>query len=123
MRAEGVMNKTLFLIFILLSVRLRAHATDKPQMAVRFTIVATAYRQHFGTSVGSVESAAANAVVQALKEHIQFVDFAAPADGQATYTLTVSLAVPDPNTDVAAQPVWLVASLAGPHETPALKRR
>jgi len=117
------MNKTLFLIFILLSVRLRAHATDKPQMAVRFTIVATAYRQHFGTSVGSVESAAANAVVQALKEHIQFVDFAAPADGQATYTLTVSLAVPDPNTDVAAQPVWLVASLAGPHETPALKWR
>jgi hypothetical protein len=117
------MNKTRILCFVLLWACSMAHATDKPQVAVRFRIEAAAYRQHFGTSLANVESHAANAVVQALKQYIQFADFSAPGDGSPLYTLTVSLSVPDPHTDVAAQPVWLVASLKGPHEIPSVKWR
>lgn len=117
------MNKMRFFCFVLLWACSPAHATEKPQVAVRFRIEATAYRQHFGASVANVESHAANAVTQALKQYIQFADFAATGDGPPLYILTVSLSVPDPHTEVAAQPVWLVASLKGPHEIPSVKWR
>jgi hypothetical protein len=88
-----------------------AYAIDKPTVAVRFKIEATAYRDHFGASVGNIEQRAAEVLTQSLKQHIQFADFT--SDGSsAPYTLTVSLAVRDAHTDVAAQPVWLMASLA-----------
>ena len=88
-----------------------AYAIDKPTVAVRFKIEATAYPDHFGASVGNIEQRAAEVLTQSLKQHIQFADFT--SDGSsAPYTLTVSLAVRDAHTDVAAQPVWLMASLA-----------
>jgi hypothetical protein len=98
-------KKTTFFFLILVWASTAAHAWDKPRVAVRFKVEASAYRQHFGEAraVG-VESQAAQTVVQALRQHMQFA-------GPSPYTLTVSLAVLDPNTDVSGQAVWLVASL------------
>jgi hypothetical protein len=110
-------NKTLFFFLILLLPCSAVRASDKSQVSVRFKIEASAYRQHFGTLVGSVEDRAADVVVQALRQHIQFADFISNSGGQSPHTLTVSLAVLDPNTDVAAQAVWLLASLTGPGAT------
>lgn len=108
------MNKTLSSLLILLWACSTAHAGDKPQVEVRFKIEASAYRNHFGAGVANVESRGAEVVRQALKQHIQFADFAASNAGSSLYTLTVFLAVSDPQTDVAAQAVWLMASLTGP---------
>lgn len=109
------MNQRLLVFFVLtLSLCSTAHAADKPQVAVRFKVEASAYRQHFGTQAASVESHAALVVIQALKQHVQFADFDTAGNQPPPYTLTVSLAVADPNTDVAAQPVWLITSLTGP---------
>src|SRR6185369_16088800 len=108
------MNKTLSSLLIFLWACSTAHAGDKPQIEVRFKIEASAYRNHFGSGVANVETRGAEVVRQALKQHIQFADFAASNAGSPLYTLTVFLAVSDPQTDVAAQAVWLMASLSGP---------
>src|SRR5215813_11958205 len=95
-----------------------AYAIDKPSIAVRFKIEASAYRGHFGTNAENeiVERRAAQVMTQALKQHIQFADFT--SDGSSSsYTLTVSLAVQNPQNEVAAQAVWLMASLASPSGT------
>ena len=104
------MNKTLFSLLILLWACSPAHAEDKPQVVVRFKIEASAYRDHFGAGVANVENRGAEVVRQALKQHIQFADFAASNAGSSLYTLTVFLAVSGPQTDVAAQAVWLMAT-------------
>lgn len=111
----------MYALLILLWASLAGHATDKPKVAVRFKVEASAYRNHFGASLPTVEDRAAEVVRQALRQHIQFADFA-PTSGPSPYTLTVFLAVSDPLTDVAAQPVWLMASLAGPSGTSAKAR-
>jgi hypothetical protein len=71
------MSKTLFSLLILLCACSTADAGDKPQVAVRFRIEASAYRNHFGAGVANVESHGAEVVRQALKQHIQFANFAA----------------------------------------------
>lgn len=95
-----------------------AYAIDKPSVTVRFRIEASAYRGHFGTTLenANVEQRAAQVMTQALKQHIQFADFTS-GGSPSPYTLTVSLAVQNSQTDVAAQAVWLMASLASPSGT------
>lgn len=111
------MNKALSFLLSLLCACSTALSGGKPQVAVRFKIEASAYRNHFGAGVANVENHAAEVAMQALKQNIQFADFAAPNAGSSPYTLTVFLAVSDPQTDVAAQAVWLMASLTGPDGT------
>jgi hypothetical protein len=110
MKVKCSMNKRVSALLIALCA-CSAYAIDKSSVAVRFKIEASAYRSHFGTSVGSVEQQAAAVISRRLKQNIQFADFT--SDGVSSpYTLTVSLAVLDPQTEVAAQAVWLMASLA-----------
>jgi hypothetical protein len=104
------MNKRVSALIVVLFA-CSAYAIDKPSVAVRFRIEASAYRDHFGTSVGNVEQQAAVVLTRSLKQHIQFADFTTEGSS-SPYKLTVSLAVLDPQTDVAAQTVWLMASLA-----------
>src|SRR6266480_487498 len=104
------MHKTISVLLILLWICSGAQATDKPNVRVRFKIEASAYRDHFGTSVGNIEQRAAEVVRQGLKQNIQFADFTSNGTS-SPYTLSFSLAVLDPQTDVAAQTVWLMASL------------
>lgn len=105
------MNRVRFSLLILLWAA-AANAADKPQVAVRFKVEASAYRQHFGARTSTVESRAADAVVKALKQHMQFADFSSSGTGSPQYVLNLSLAVPDATADVATQPVWLMASLS-----------
>jgi len=108
------MNRKVFAFLALpLAICSIAYAGDKPQVAVRFKVEASAYRQHFGAQAPGVENHAAQVVLQALKQHVQFADFDTVSNPPPPFTLTVSLAVADPNTDVAAQPVWLITSLTG----------
>jgi hypothetical protein len=111
------MKNSLALLFLLACFTSLAHAADKPHVAVRFKIEASAYRQHFGASVANVENQATQSTIQAFGQHIQFVTFTQPGGQPTPYTLTLSLAVLDPRTDVAAQAVWLIAALAGPNRT------
>lgn len=114
--------KNLFL-FLMLLLAVFAQASDKPRVAVRFKIEATAYRDHLQPNVAAVEDEAAAAVTKALNEHIHFADFGPPAGGTpAPYMLTVFLAVPDPHSEVATQPVWLFAALDGPSGSTARTR-
>jgi hypothetical protein len=108
------MRKILFAL-VLLWACVAAQGLEKPKVTVHFKIEASAYRNHFGANVANVENRAAEVVRQALRQHIQFADFS-PTTG-SFYSLTVSLAVSDPQTDVAAQAVWLMASLTGPSGT------
>src|SRR5437667_6525816 len=110
------MNKTVSAFLILLWACLAAQGLERPKVAVRFKIEASAYRNHFGASVANVENRAAEVITQALRQHIQFADFS-PTSGPSPYILTVFLAVSDPQTDVAAQAVWLMTSLTGPSGT------
>jgi hypothetical protein len=110
------MNKVLFALVIGLGTCVGAQGVDKPKIAVHFKVEASAYRKHFGASLANAETKAAEVVRQALRQHIQFADFP-PSSEPSPYTLTVFLAVSDPRTDVAAQPVWLMASLSGPTGT------
>ena len=106
-------RKILFILTLLSCVSCCTFAENRPQVAVRFKIEASAYRQHFGGQTANVENHAAQLLVQELKRHVQFAQFELTGGQIVSYTLTVSLTVADPNTDVAAQPVWLVSSLAG----------
>jgi hypothetical protein len=107
------MNKLFFALVVLWACG-AAQGLDKPKVAVHFKIEASAYRNHFGTSLANVENKAAEVVRQALQQHIQFADF---SESASPYSLTIFLAVLDPKTDVAAQPVWLMASLTAPSGT------
>src|SRR5215469_14403048 len=78
-----------------------AWAAGKPLVNVKFKVEASAYRDHFGARVDGVESEVTGLLVRALRRHVGFADFTPASGGAGTYTLFVTLGVPDTRPDVA----------------------
>jgi len=89
---------------------------EKPVVVVRFRIEASSYQDHF-TNRQSLEAQITQDLVQALKQNVSFLDFAADSGATGGYTLTVALAVPVPTSEVATQTVIVNSALAGPDDT------
>lgn len=87
-------------------------AGSKPLIAVQFKIDAVSYHEHFRTALPAIEQEITAILVKALNKNICFSHFVEAPSPHATYTLTMSLNVPNPRVDDSTQQVWLYALLS-----------